>query len=146
MMSRRRRRWRRLQRRRRRRNRYSGHAFATTTDFLMNDLFQSRNKKSASRENIYDEVSSKAVAVGLGGQPGQQTRVPPHSAHGQAQTAAAAAGASVPAPPASAANPPIDFSGSCRMEVMPAQRMLDPPDLFNTKSREKPLPRYRSVR
>ena len=114
-------------------------ASPTKTHFLKHGLFQTRNKKSASRENIYDEVSSKAVAVGIGGQPGQQTRVPPHPAHGQAQT---------PTPPATAANPPINFSdpGCCRMEVMPAQRMLDPPDLFNTKSREKPLPRYHPVR
>ena len=54
-----------------------------------------------------------------------------------------------PSAPPSSANtvtdptPEYPDSGSIpvRMEAMPAQRMIDPPDLFNTKGRDKPLPR-----
>ena len=65
------------------------------------------------------------------GQVKQETRDP---------SAAAASATAV------AAKTPLDYSDSgsipMRMEVMPAQRMIEPPDLFNTKSREKPLPRW----
>ena len=77
-----------------------------------------------------------------GGQPNPTSA---HSEQGQQETRGASAAASANSA-AAKANPQLDFSDSgsipVRMEVMPAQRMIDPPDLFNTKSREKPLPRW----
>ena len=92
------------------------------------ETFQSRRKKSSSRENVYDEGHAKAKSTSSG-RDRVESRDP------------SAAPSSANAATVAASDPPLDYPDSGSIPAMPAQRMIDPPDLFNTKGRDKPLPR-----
>ena len=101
------------------------------------ETFQSRRKKSSSRENVYDEGPSKAKG-------GQRNPTPPGISSGRDKWESrdpSAPPSSANAAAIAASDPMLDYPDSGSIPAMPAQRMIDPPDLFNTKGRDKPLPR-----